>query len=84
MAFMTTAEYFEMEDVAGKDMLVHDQAFKAVELFVRRLEVHTSTMPETASTKDGREDLPARLPVQHPLSRDGEYLPLVKRYKDVL
>ncbi|KAG1718148.1 hypothetical protein EDB19DRAFT_1801885 [Suillus lakei] len=97
MAFMAIAKCFEMEDVAGKDVsivvgatldkerfkLVHDQASKAVELFVKRLEVHTSTMQE------GREDLSARLPgaftklalsiqrpAQHLLSWDGQYLPL--------
>jgi SCY1-like protein 1 len=73
MAFMATAECFEIEDVASKvvsavvgatldkEKLVRDQAFKAVELFVKRLEAHASTMPETASTEDG-EDLNARLP----------------------
>jgi SCY1-like protein 1 len=73
MAFMATADCFEIEDVASKvvsavvgatldkEKLVRDQAFKAVELFVKRLEAHASTMPETASTEDG-EDLNARLP----------------------
>ncbi|KAG2132258.1 armadillo-type protein [Suillus cothurnatus] len=73
MAFMATAECFEIEDVASKvvsavvgatldkEKLVRDQAFKAVELFVKRLEAHASTMLETASTEDG-EDLNARLP----------------------
>ncbi|KAG1719636.1 ARM repeat-containing protein [Suillus lakei] len=72
MAFMATAECFEMEDVAGKvvsavvgatldkEKFVRDQAFKAVELFVKRLEAHASTM--VASTEEGGEDLPARLP----------------------
>lgn len=74
MAFMATAECFEMDDVAGKvvsavvgatldkEKLVRDQAFKAVELFIKRLEAHAATMPETAATEDGGEDLPARLP----------------------
>lgn len=74
MAFMATAECFEIDDVAGrvisavvgatldKEKLVRDQAFKAVELFVKRLEAHASTMPETASTEDGGDDLPTRLP----------------------
>ncbi|KAG1758923.1 armadillo-type protein [Suillus occidentalis] len=74
MAFMATAECFEMDDVAGKvvsavvgatldkEKLVRDQAFKAVELFVKRLEAHAATMPETAGTEDGGDDLPARLP----------------------
>ncbi|KAG1736461.1 uncharacterized protein EDB91DRAFT_506231 [Suillus paluster] len=74
MAFMATAECFEVEDVAGrvvpavvgatldKEKLVRDQAFKAVELFIKRLEAHASTMPETASTEEGENDLPARLP----------------------
>ncbi|KAG2036717.1 armadillo-type protein [Suillus americanus] len=74
MAFMATAECFEIDDVASKvvsavvsatldkEKLVRDQAFKAVELFVKRLEAHASTMPETAFTEDGGEDLHARLP----------------------
>ncbi|KAG2054993.1 ARM repeat-containing protein [Suillus hirtellus] len=74
MAFMATAECFEIEDVASKvvpailgatldkEKLVRDQAFKAVELFVKRLEAHASTMPETASTEDGGDDLAVRLP----------------------
>ncbi|KAG1891857.1 uncharacterized protein F5891DRAFT_1209860 [Suillus fuscotomentosus] len=74
MAFMATAECFEIEGVVSKavpaivgatldkEKLVRDQAFKAVELFIKRLEAHASTMPETASTEDGREDPPARLP----------------------
>ncbi|KAG1717547.1 hypothetical protein EDB19DRAFT_1900024 [Suillus lakei] len=73
MAFMATAECFGMEGVAGKvvsavvsvtldkEKLVRDQAFKAVELFVKRLEAHAATMPETASTEEDGEDLPARL-----------------------
>ncbi|KAG1766920.1 hypothetical protein EV702DRAFT_1148475 [Suillus placidus] len=74
MAFMATAECFEIDDVASKvvsaiagatldkEKLVRDQAFKAVELFVKRLEAHAATMPETVATEDGGEDLPARLP----------------------
>ncbi|KAG1851412.1 armadillo-type protein [Suillus subluteus] len=75
MTFMATAECFEIDDVASKvisavvgatlDMkseLVHDQAFKAVKLFIKRLEAHASTMPETASTEHGGEDLHPRLP----------------------
>ncbi|OAX38865.1 ARM repeat-containing protein [Rhizopogon vinicolor AM-OR11-026] len=62
MAFMATAECFEVEDVAGrvvpaivgatldKEKLVRDQAFKAVELFVKRLEIHASTMVNAPST----------------------------------
>ncbi|KAG1738786.1 hypothetical protein EDB19DRAFT_1982454 [Suillus lakei] len=73
-SFVHARECFEMEDVAGKvvsavvgatldkEKLVRDQAFKAVELFVKRLEAHASTMPETVSTEEGGEDLPARLP----------------------
>ncbi|KAG1837506.1 hypothetical protein DFJ58DRAFT_734319 [Suillus subalutaceus] len=74
MAFMATAECFDIDDVASKvvsavvgatldkEKLVRDQAFKAVELFIKRLEAHASTMPETASAEDGGEDLQARLP----------------------
>ncbi|KAG2063069.1 hypothetical protein BDR04DRAFT_1146361 [Suillus decipiens] len=74
MAFMVTAECFEIDDVAGKvvsaavgatldtEKLIRDQAFKAVKLFVKRLEARASTAPETASTEDGGDDLPTRLP----------------------
>ncbi|KAH7923423.1 ARM repeat-containing protein [Leucogyrophana mollusca] len=56
MAFMACAECFEMEDIAGrvvpcvasamldKEKLVRDQAFRAVELFVKRLETHAAAM----------------------------------------
>ncbi|KAF9242051.1 hypothetical protein BU15DRAFT_44386 [Melanogaster broomeanus] len=59
MAFMATSECFEIEDVAGKvvpnvavatldkEKLVRDQAFKAMELFTKRLETHAASMPET-------------------------------------
>ncbi|KAF8530473.1 armadillo-type protein [Hysterangium stoloniferum] len=59
MAFMACGELFEPEDVAkgvlpvvsstliDGQKLVRDQAFKTMEYFVKRLEVHASTMPET-------------------------------------
>ncbi|KAG0700943.1 armadillo-type protein [Suillus ampliporus] len=71
MAFMATVECFEVEDVAGrvvpavvgamldKEKLVRDQAFKAVELFIKRLEAHASTMHPQ---KRARTIYPARLP----------------------
>ncbi|KAG6920078.1 hypothetical protein DXG01_010146 [Tephrocybe rancida] len=58
MAFMATIDCFEVEDVANKvipniafamidkEKLVRDQAFKAIDLFVKRLENYASTMPE--------------------------------------
>ncbi|KAH7908980.1 hypothetical protein BJ138DRAFT_1067846 [Hygrophoropsis aurantiaca] len=65
MAFMACAECFEVEDVAArvvpcaagamldKEKLVRDQAAKAVELFVKRLEAYAAAMPETALTSSG-------------------------------
>ncbi|KAG5652468.1 hypothetical protein H0H81_004876 [Sphagnurus paluster] len=62
MAFMATIDCFEVEDIANKvipniafamidkEKLVRDQAFKAVELFVKKLERHATTMPETISS----------------------------------
>ncbi|KAF8070341.1 armadillo-type protein [Lyophyllum atratum] len=56
MAFMATIDCFEVEDMAhkvipniafamiDKEKLVRDQAFKAVELFVKKLESHAATM----------------------------------------
>ncbi|OBZ68346.1 N-terminal kinase-like protein [Grifola frondosa] len=60
MALMATVECFDIEDLASKvipnmaftmvdqEKLVRDQAFKAMELFVKKLEEHAAAMPETA------------------------------------
>ncbi|KAF7375945.1 Protein kinase domain-containing protein [Mycena sanguinolenta] len=60
MALMATTECFEVEELAtkvipnmsfalvDKEKLVRDQAFKAMELFVKKLESHVASMPETA------------------------------------
>ncbi|KZO90737.1 ARM repeat-containing protein [Calocera viscosa TUFC12733] len=59
MAFMATADMFSPDEQAqrvlpvicgalvDKERLVRDQAFKAVELFVKRLEAHATTLPDT-------------------------------------
>ncbi|CDZ98148.1 arm repeat-containing protein [Phaffia rhodozyma] len=59
MAFMATVEAFEMDDLAGrvlpvvcgalvdKEKLVRDQAFIAVNMFMKRLEKMVASMPET-------------------------------------
>ncbi|RDX48021.1 ARM repeat-containing protein [Lentinus brumalis] len=64
MAFMATMDCFDIEDIASKvipsmaftlidkEKLVRDQAFKAMELFVKKLEEHAATMPETAPAED--------------------------------
>ncbi|KAG6328916.1 hypothetical protein ID866_10173 [Astraeus odoratus] len=56
MAFMATSDCYDIEDVAGKvipsitgatldkEKLVRDQAFKAIELFIKKLEAHAATM----------------------------------------
>ncbi|KAI0829897.1 ARM repeat-containing protein [Trametes gibbosa] len=61
MAFMATIDCFDIEDIAtkvipsmafsmvDKEKLVRDQAFKAMELFMKKLEEHVATMPETAA-----------------------------------
>ncbi|KAI0674764.1 ARM repeat-containing protein [Trametes maxima] len=61
MALMATIECFDVEDIAtkvvpsmafttiDKEKLVRDQAFKAMELFIKKLEEHAATMPETAA-----------------------------------
>ncbi|KAH9858547.1 ARM repeat-containing protein [Lenzites betulinus] len=61
MAFMATIDCFDIEDIAtkvipsmafttiDKEKLVRDQAFKAMELFIKKLEEHAATMPETAA-----------------------------------
>ncbi|KAF7969152.1 hypothetical protein HWV62_28194 [Athelia sp. TMB] len=60
MAFMAVIDVFDVDEIAtkvipnvsgsmiDKEKLVRDQAFKAIELFVKRLESHATTMPETA------------------------------------
>ncbi|KAF8557538.1 ARM repeat-containing protein [Imleria badia] len=56
MAFTATSECFNIEDVAGKvipnivgatldkEKIVRDQAFRAMELFMKRLETHATSM----------------------------------------
>ncbi|GAA6006307.1 hypothetical protein JCM10207_000598 [Rhodosporidiobolus poonsookiae] len=60
MALMATVEVFEKEDLAGKvipamsiclvdrEKIVRDQAFKAIDMFVKKCESLTASMPETA------------------------------------
>ncbi|KAH0832319.1 hypothetical protein J3R83DRAFT_13329 [Lanmaoa asiatica] len=60
MAFTATSECFNIEDVAAKvipnvvgatldkEKIVRDQAFSAMELFMKRLSTHAASMPETA------------------------------------
>lgn len=64
MSFMATMECFDADDMATKvipcisftlidnEKLVRDQAFKAVELFLKKLESHASTMPETMAQQE--------------------------------
>ncbi|KAG8683378.1 hypothetical protein FRC11_013644, partial [Ceratobasidium sp. 423] len=60
MAMMASIDCFEAEDIATKvlpaitgtlvdrEKLVRDQAFRAMDLFVKRVEAHAAQMPETA------------------------------------
>ncbi|OCH90251.1 ARM repeat-containing protein [Obba rivulosa] len=76
MALMATIECFDAEDLASKvipnmsstmvdtEKLVRDQAFKTMELFIKRLEEHATTMPETAAPET--EALPLGLPPSSP------------------
>ncbi|KAF8332636.1 armadillo-type protein [Cantharellus anzutake] len=64
MALMATMQCYDMDDLAGKvipavsfalvdkEKLVRDQAFKAMELFLKKLEAHAQTMPESAISPD--------------------------------
>ncbi|KAH8119599.1 hypothetical protein DFH11DRAFT_1565893 [Phellopilus nigrolimitatus] len=66
MSFMATIDCFDTDDLAtkvlpcisftliDKEKLVRDQAFKAVELFLKRLESHAASMPETAIDANGQ------------------------------
>ncbi|CCL98356.1 uncharacterized protein FIBRA_00351 [Fibroporia radiculosa] len=77
MAFMATIDCFDMEDLAtkvipnmafamiDKEKLVRDQAFKAMELFVKKLEEHAAAMPETVESENDPTALgflPANVP----------------------
>ncbi|KAI5454226.1 Nuclear aminoacylation-dependent tRNA export pathway component [Naganishia albida] len=60
MALMATVEYYDKDDLAGKvvpnmsftlvdkEKLVRDQAFKAMQMFMTRLEAEAEAMPDTA------------------------------------
>ncbi|KAJ6602181.1 armadillo-type protein [Mycena sp. CBHHK59/15] len=75
MAFMATIDCFEIEELAtkvipnmsfamvDKEKLVRDQAFRAVDLFVKKLESHAATMSETA-TPEASETLGITSPAQ--------------------
>ncbi|KAF8160923.1 hypothetical protein B0H34DRAFT_698710 [Crassisporium funariophilum] len=74
MAFMATIECYEVTELASKvipnmaftlvdeEKLVRDQAFKALELFVKKLEEYTALMPETAIVNEV-ENLVGPVPV---------------------
>ncbi|KAH9945690.1 armadillo-type protein [Amylocystis lapponica] len=76
MALMATVECFEVDELASKvvpnmafamvdkEKLVRDQAFKAMELFVKKLEEHAATLPETAIMEN--EALPFGMPPVSP------------------
>ncbi|KAL5484849.1 CEX1 [Sanghuangporus weigelae] len=75
MAFMATIECFDAEDLASKvipcisftlidkEKLVRDQAFKAMELFVKKLETHAASMPEIVLNVNGQPNVPLPGPV---------------------
>ncbi|SCV69517.1 BQ2448_2537 [Microbotryum intermedium] len=64
MALMATADVYEKEDLAGKvipamsiclidrEKAVRDQGYKAIDMFVKKCEQLTLSMPETAATTD--------------------------------
>ncbi|KAI0344760.1 ARM repeat-containing protein [Trametopsis cervina] len=72
MSLMATIECFDMEDLASKvipnmafalvdsEKLVRDQAFKAIQLFVKRLEDHSATMTESAISEGDIPPIPAQ------------------------
>ncbi|KAF4599678.1 hypothetical protein EYR40_006777 [Pleurotus pulmonarius] len=67
MALMATIDCYDPDDLASKvipsmsftmldrEKLVRDQAFKAMELFVKKLETHASTLPETVAPQETLE-----------------------------
>ncbi|KAL4074349.1 armadillo-type protein [Scleroderma yunnanense] len=74
MAFMATSECYDAEDVAGKvippvaqstldkEKLVRDQAFKAIELFVKKLEAHATAMSERVLAEGDGANIPVTMP----------------------
>ncbi|KAG9099219.1 hypothetical protein FS749_001786 [Ceratobasidium sp. UAMH 11750] len=74
MAMMASVECFSGEDVAtkalpavtgslvDKEKLVREQAFKAMEMFVKKVEVYASTLPETAAAPENAQSVPGGLP----------------------
>ncbi|KAK4689876.1 SCY1-like protein 1, partial [Tremellales sp. Uapishka_1] len=66
MAMMATAECFDRDDLAGKvlpnmcftlvdrEKLVRDQAFKAMAMFMKRIEQMAASMPETVLTEESK------------------------------
>ncbi|KAG6886293.1 hypothetical protein C0993_006703 [Termitomyces sp. T159_Od127] len=76
MAFMATIDCFDVDDVANKvipniaftmidkEKLVRDQAFKAMDLFVKRLESNAATMPESSGSLPDSTGISAVLPEQ--------------------
>ncbi|KIM45100.1 hypothetical protein M413DRAFT_441766 [Hebeloma cylindrosporum] len=74
MAFMATIDCFEVSELASKvipnmaftlvdeEKLVRDQAFKALDLFVKKIEEYASSMPETAIINENPPGGPSPLP----------------------
>ncbi|KAK0461039.1 armadillo-type protein, partial [Desarmillaria tabescens] len=74
MAFMATIDCFDVEDLAtevipnmspamlDKEKLVRDQAFKAMEIFVKKLETYAATMPETVLVEPGDRSTTTSVP----------------------
>ncbi|KAI0688043.1 armadillo-type protein [Cytidiella melzeri] len=77
MSLMATTDCFEVEELATRvipnmvcalidsEKLVRDQGFKAMQLFVKKLEDHAATLPETARP-EGENPLLGALPPSAP------------------
>ncbi|KAG8765096.1 hypothetical protein FRC12_007683 [Ceratobasidium sp. 428] len=75
MAMMASVECFSGEDVAtkvlpavtgslvDKEKLVREQAFKAMEMFVKKVEVYAATLPDTVAAPESSQSVPGGLPV---------------------
>ncbi|GAA6059537.1 hypothetical protein JCM10212_006035 [Sporobolomyces blumeae] len=73
MALMATVEAFEKEDLAGKvipamsiclvdkEKAVRDQGYKAIDMFVKKCEALTASMPETAIPLDANSSTTSNL-----------------------
>ncbi|KAG8744486.1 hypothetical protein FRC10_010051 [Ceratobasidium sp. 414] len=75
MAMMASVECFSGEDVAtkvlpaittslvDKEKLVREQAFKALEMYIKKVEIYAATLPDTVAVPESAQSMPGGLPM---------------------